>query len=240
MTESHTLGTIASVVLAADANDLFAKMQASVRALGGEQGLFGIRVQRPMLGTVQHVASGYPPEYQRIYEDRHFIMRDPTVVHCQSCTAPLVWNEGMYDTHSFEIMEESRRFGLGYGLSVAVHESPAAKSMLSIARDKPFRRGSAEERRLKEGAAVLASAMHMATQRLVMPRLFEDLAPVLTPREKTCLRWVAQGKSDGVIADILRISSSAVHFHVTNVLKKLQVSSRAQAAAKAVALGLLD
>jgi len=62
----------------------------------------------------------------------------------------------------------------------------------------------------------------------------------LTAREKTCLHWVAQGKSDGVIADILHTSSSAVHFHVTNVLKKLQVSSRAQAVAKAVALGLLD
>jgi DNA-binding CsgD family transcriptional regulator len=228
------------VVLAADADDLFAKMQASVRALGGEQGLFGIRLQRPMLGMMQHVASGYPLEYQRIYQDRRFIMRDPTVAHCQSCTAPLVWNEGMYDTTSFEIMEESRRFGLGYGLSVAVHESATAKSMLSIARDKPFRCGSEEERLLKEGAAVLASAMHVGTQRLVVPRMLEELSPALTPREKTCLRWVAQGKSDGVIADILRISSSAVHFHVTNVLQKLQVSSRAQAVAKAVALGLLD
>jgi DNA-binding CsgD family transcriptional regulator len=78
--------------------------------------------------------------------------------------------------------------------------------------------------------------MHIGTQRLVIPRM----SPALTPREKTCLRWVAQDKSDGVIADILRISSSAGHFHVTNVLTKLQVSSRAQAAAKAVALGLLD
>ncbi|AMO23737.1 hypothetical protein GCM10027034_36470 [Ramlibacter solisilvae] len=240
MNDSHTLGTIASVVLAADENELFARMQAGVQALGCEQGLFGIQVHRPMLEPVQHVTSGYPAAYQQIYQDRQFIMRDPTVAHCQSSTMPLVWNEGMYDTQSFEILEESRRFGLGHGLSIAVHESATAKSMFSIARDKPFLPGSVEERRLKEGAAVLASAMHVAMQRLVVPRMLAERTPVLTPREKTCLHWVAQGKSDGVIADILHVSSSAVHFHVTNVLRKLEVSSRAQAAAKAVALGLID
>jgi DNA-binding CsgD family transcriptional regulator len=240
MSDSHTLGTIAAVVLATDPDELLAKMQSCVRALECDQGLFGMRIERPLVGTVQHVASGYRPEYQRIYQDRHFITRDPTVTHCQSSTAPLVWNEGMYSPASFEIMEEARRFGLGHGLSVAVHESATAKSMLSLARDKPFEPGSPEERRLREGAAVLASALHVATQRLVMPALFAQLAPTLTAREKTCLHWVAQGKSDGVIADILHTSSSAVHFHVTNVLKKLQVSSRAQAVAKAVALGLLD
>jgi DNA-binding CsgD family transcriptional regulator len=111
--------------------------------------------------------------------------------------------------------------------------------MLSIARDKPIELGSTEDRRLREGAAVLASAMHVATQRLVLPRMFQEMSPALTAREKTCLHWVAQGKSDGVIADILNTSSSTVHFHMTNVLKKLEVSSRTQAAAKAVALGLL-
>lgn len=55
---------------------------------------------------------------------------------------------------------------------------------------------------------------------------------VLTPREYECLRWVAAGKTDDEIAQILSITPHTVRFHVDNAKVKLNVATRVQAVAK--------
>jgi predicted ATPase/DNA-binding CsgD family transcriptional regulator len=56
----------------------------------------------------------------------------------------------------------------------------------------------------------------------------------LTPRELEVLRLVAQGKSNQEIADALFISMRTAQTHVTNILGKLDLESRAALAAYAV------
>ncbi|HEX6668280.1 MAG TPA: LuxR C-terminal-related transcriptional regulator, partial [Gemmatimonadales bacterium] len=60
----------------------------------------------------------------------------------------------------------------------------------------------------------------------------------LTPREADVLRLLAQGHSNREIAEALFISPRTVNFHVTNLLGKLDLESRAAAAAFAVRHGL--
>jgi DNA-binding CsgD family transcriptional regulator len=55
----------------------------------------------------------------------------------------------------------------------------------------------------------------------------------LTPREMEVLRLVAAGRSNREIADELFISSKTVSVHVSNILGKLGVTSRGEAAAAA-------
>ena len=57
----------------------------------------------------------------------------------------------------------------------------------------------------------------------------------LTPREKEILACLARGESNKVIARALDLAESTVKIHVQNVLKKLKLSSRVQAAVFAVA-----
>jgi len=61
----------------------------------------------------------------------------------------------------------------------------------------------------------------------------------LTSREKDCLRWVAQGKSEIDISDILSLSHHTVHTHIERAKKKLNVRTRTQAAVVAVQCGLI-
>lgn len=61
----------------------------------------------------------------------------------------------------------------------------------------------------------------------------------LTGREKEILLWVAAGKSDFVIADILGVSHSAIRFHMGNIFKKLNANERTLAAVKAIRQGLI-
>lgn len=62
----------------------------------------------------------------------------------------------------------------------------------------------------------------------------------LTPRELEVLRLVAAGRSNRDIAAELFISAKTVSVHVSNILPKLGVSTRGEAAAAAHRLALLD
>ena len=57
-------------------------------------------------------------------------------------------------------------------------------------------------------------------------------------RRSTCCALLAQGRSNREIGDALFISPRTVNFHVTNLLAKLELDSRAAAAAFAVRHGL--
>ena len=62
---------------------------------------------------------------------------------------------------------------------------------------------------------------------------------ILTPREAEILALVAEGRSNGEIGKQLFISTKTVSVHVSNILAKLEASSRTEAAAVARRRGLL-
>jgi DNA-binding NarL/FixJ family response regulator len=61
----------------------------------------------------------------------------------------------------------------------------------------------------------------------------------LTPREREVLQALAEGWSDNEIATRLHVGVGTVHSHVTNILSKLEVSSRLQALVFAVRHGVV-
>jgi len=195
-------------------------------------------MRRPFLEPIQHITSGYPEPYQQIYRDRGFILRDPSVAYCQTQTKPLIWDETMYSADSCEVMEESRKYGLGHGLSVPVRDGPRVVSMLSLARDKAFESAAEKEHVLTVGA-LLANTVHVVTKNIIVPEMERDLQAKLTPREKEVLKWIAEGKSNSVIATILNLAEATVDFHIRNLFKKLNVVSRTQACVHAVMMGLI-
>ena len=60
----------------------------------------------------------------------------------------------------------------------------------------------------------------------------------LSQRESEVLAGIGRGLSNRLIADELKISERTVKFHVTSLLNKLNADNRAQAVARAAALGL--
>jgi transcriptional regulator EpsA len=62
----------------------------------------------------------------------------------------------------------------------------------------------------------------------------------ITPREQQILAWVRDGKTNAQIGELLGISAYTVKNHLFKIARKLGASNRAQAAALAVQLGLLD
>ena len=62
---------------------------------------------------------------------------------------------------------------------------------------------------------------------------------MLTPRELDVLKLVAQGSSNPAIAERLVLSEHTVHRHLANILRNLDLTSRAAAAAWGVRHGLI-
>jgi NarL family two-component system response regulator LiaR len=60
----------------------------------------------------------------------------------------------------------------------------------------------------------------------------------LTEREVEILRLVAQGQTNQQIADILFLSERTVRTHITNILAKLRLENRTQAALYALREGI--
>jgi len=80
---------------------------------------------------------------------------------------------------------------------------------------------------------------------IVKRRLAHDPAPApvpfeLTGREAEALTWVARGKSSADIAVLMHVSERTVNFHINNVIRKVGVATRVQAAIRCALLGLID
>jgi two-component system, NarL family, response regulator LiaR len=79
-----------------------------------------------------------------------------------------------------------------------------------------------------------------AAERLMREVKAPDKPEALTVRESEVLILLAHGKSNKEIASKLFISETTVKTHVSNILMKLGVASRTQAALHAVRIGLIS
>lgn len=95
-------------------------------------------------------------------------------------------------------------------------------------------------RAIKAAAGGQVQLSPQAAARLMREVRAPDSPETLTERETEVLRLLAQGRANKEIAAILRIGEKTVKTHVSNVLAKLNVQSRTQAALYAVRIGLVS
>jgi NarL family two-component system response regulator LiaR len=94
-------------------------------------------------------------------------------------------------------------------------------------------------RAIKAAAAGQVQLSPKAAARLMHEVRAPDSPEALTAREVDVLRLLAQGRSNKEIARGLTIGEKTVKTHVSNILAKLGVPSRTQAALYAVRIGLV-
>ncbi len=130
---------------------------------------------------------------------------------------------------------EWTRWGWPYEAALALSESEDVDSL---------RRAHAELQRLgaRPAASLVARRLRERGVRGVGrgPREGTRTSPAgLTPRETEVLSLIAGGLSNAEIATRLFLSTRTVDHHVSSILRKLDVPSRARASAEAVRLGLV-
>lgn len=126
------------------------------------------------------------------------------------------------------IFEGLRAGALGYLLKDAASDK-LFEAIRLAARGESFLQPSVATKLLNQFA-------RLADQ---VPRLTSAMAEPLSDREVEVLRRIASGDSNREIAAKLFIAEGTVKNHVTNILNKLEVNDRTQAAMRAKELGLI-
>lgn len=118
---------------------------------------------------------------------------------------------------------------------VALREREEARSVLAVAAERAEALGA---RLIADPIRALARRAGLAVATEALPAGGSPLAG-LTAREAEVLRLVAAGRTNGEIGTALFISTKTASVHVSNILAKLGVASRGEAAALAHRHGLL-
>ncbi|GAA0580320.1 LuxR family transcriptional regulator [Caenispirillum bisanense] len=180
-----------------------------------------------------------PDEWVSHYIRSDYSSIDPMIHRARHSMRPFAWQEAwdMPDLMPRQraLREESRAVGMAHGITVPLFGPSGSTALISAA----GREAGLEELTVNRTVAAMATQFHLMKGTLRASGA--ELPPLvpLTGREREVLTWVARGKSNTVIGEILNISDSSVNFHITNVMRKLDASTRVMAVLKALRNGLI-
>ncbi len=120
-----------------------------------------------------------------------------------------------------QVQEMISAGALGYVLK-DVAKAELVRAMTTVARGEPW---------------LHAEAQRMLVNRMRKPAELDPLE-LLTDRDRSVLRLLAQGKSNRAIARSLQLTEGTIKGYVSNILAKLKLEDRTQAALLAVRQGL--
>jgi len=190
-------------------------------------------------GVIAMLQHGYDPEVVRLYAEMGYGLHDPTLRVVFATGRPWRFSEALArdklssgeQRHRALVNEyKGAKDGIGFPLF-----GPNGRDAYAVL-GRPVREEMLDD--------LDRTSLHMAAQAAHLKAI--KLSPVpgpgqagLSEREIEILRWVAQGKSNSVIADILAISSGTVDTYLRRIFEKLDVTDRTTAAVKGVSMGLI-
>lgn len=141
-----------------------------------------------------------------------------------------------------ELVLAAPAHGVHGGVLIPLHGPRGDLAYLTLHTSAGARAFDEALRESHQCAHLMTLYFHSHAQGLISVRPEIDASPPaapLTPRELEVLEWTAAGKTAWEIAKILGLSERTVNFHVQNAMRKLDATSKTEAAARAVACGLV-
>jgi DNA-binding CsgD family transcriptional regulator len=182
-----------------------------------------------------------PKGFEELARNPDDIKRDPIIKRFKTTNVPFIYDQGLFVAEgAADLWEKQAPYGYRSGIAVSLHLPGHRHFLLGVDRDADLPAEDEKLTRLLADLQFLAVHAQDAAQRLLVPQAANDAAPPrLTPRELDVLRMTREGKSAWVAGKLLDISENTVNFHLQNVQRKLNTSSKHQAVLKAISLGLL-
>ncbi len=196
----------------------------------------------PAIGSAEPIGLnaicvGFPSDLVSHFEDNRIIQVDPTIHAILSGGTAKWWGE-LDETSKLSKKEraylEFAASKVGVGLHLPTYGPNGRQGYVSMgfgAHMPDF--GGAELASLQ----LCCQIAHQHYCQLLHKPLPRNVR--LSPREREILSWVAEGKSNGVIAEILQITESSVITYLERAFRKLEVDNRVTASLRASTLGQL-
>jgi len=189
---------------------------------------------KPGFGVLQN----YPEDWMKHYTEKDYARIDPVTIYCMNRMQTFTWSEipekMAMTRQQFQCLNMGIEAGLYNGVCTPLW-GPNQFAGIGLA--------SKEKVDSFDGNLDLITAycnhFYIAFQRINRRK---DVTPpnvFLTERETEVLTWVAAGKSDSVIGDILTMSEETVATHIRRIFGKLDSNNRVVAVSKALSYGLI-
>lgn len=215
---------------------------SAVRGNAGFDGfIYAIAIPQSLNGFSVFTLTDCPASWLLHYAEQNYIRLDPVVRHCWSSPLAYNWNEfdAVSDEKTRRFFGEAGEFGIRRGVSLGFQGCEGEQALISFSVDQTQPLDREQHCRGVMALHTLIPYVHQQAWLLVRGAgaFCENIS--LSKREQDTLLWSAEGKTAVEIALILNISESTVVFHLKNAARKLNVSNRSQAVAKAVLLNLI-
>jgi LuxR family transcriptional regulator/LuxR family quorum-sensing system transcriptional regulator CciR len=182
-------------------------------------------------------ARGFPESWLCDYVNERLYEVDPIPAYAAHATEPFRWSDIAKLTPltapETDFLKRLLQQGLGDGLALQVFGPNMRNGYVGVgfaSSDPDLSGGDIRE------LQAAAQAAHLRYCTLVPVATPE----ALTPREREVLGWIARGKSNSVIAEILGVSPHTVDTLVRRIYGKLEVADRTTAAIRGIGAGLIQ
>jgi len=186
-----------------------------------------------------HGFVNYPDEWQTRYVEQGYQHKDPALLMASRSIAPVDWQRLRKETSFQTIMQAAHDFGISeQGLTIPVRGPYGDVGLFSVTRNCSDR----EWRLLKTSIIgdLQTAAVHLHDHVMQSSILTRKLThPSLSEREIEILQWVAAGKSQQDVADILSISNRTIEVHLRSCRTKLGALTTPHAVGRAIGLSII-
>lgn len=221
-----------------DANDLFDLFRCALSAYGVDRVLYGnMRDATQAPDVSPGLFSTYPEDWLHYYFEHDYLKKDPVCLHALQSSRAFTWDSvrrtSQLNDQQTLILDQAREAGLLDGVSMAFYGPGGQVHGIGLASSKQ----NPDIGLFLNEIETLATQFHLNMMSFAAPHT--PPPPTLSPRESEVLKWVAEGKSNWAIGEILNISEHGVDFHMRNILRKLDADTRISAVVKAIHCGLI-
>lgn len=181
----------------------------------------------------------YPDAWKNHYMEQGLHLTDPTLHTAARSIAPVDWSRLEHSEAFTNIFSQAHDFGLpDVGLTIPIRGPFGETGMFSVSSSVD---PSDWQKHKKTFIADLQlSAVYMHDRVMKSDRLIDVLRyPALSRREIEILQWVASGKTQQDVGDILSISPRTVEVHLRSSREKLNSLTTPQAVGRAISMGLI-
>lgn len=178
-----------------------------------------------------------PQKYIDHYVEKNYMVRDPVVTELRKTLHPFSWSDVRARRELAKpdkaIMDEGREFDARDGFIIPIVTLSGSLTLFS-----PCGREPNLSQRARAAVEIIGIYSHHALKRaLIKSRRENAVHTPLTPREREIMQWVAAGKTDDEISEILSIGTTTVTSHVENAKQKLDAFRRTYAVVQAIRFG---
>jgi DNA-binding CsgD family transcriptional regulator len=196
----------------------------------------------PGRATTEYISVGNTPQaFIDASRDPDNAKRDPVhrrLMNGQS--GSLIYDQDFYvNAQAGDLWEVHAPFGYRTGIAFSLLMPDYRRLLLGVDRDEALPKDPVRLNRMIADLQLLAVHAQDAAARLLLPRYADVDKPKLQPRQLEILRLTREGKSAWVVGSLLGISENTVNYHMKQLFRVLEVSTKHQAVSKAEAWGLL-